>query len=213
MYLHSGCLNINQYSGDKQKSYITLTQTSALIANSWEGFIKDLTCPSSGTLARVFVKGQQGADTSVGTGVVWVARGVLRSLAVLSSVAKRAGAGGADWYRYTSWHRHRAVPPIQAVAGMTRVLVVAVFTQEAWCTPGHTQKHKKNQWWRLQRHTQGFKPNHPSIQTIKLKDETDKYVCVCLTDWQTNKTKSDFQSTARNWPHQTTTAESIDSSE
>lgn len=52
-------------------------------------------CPSSGTLALVFVEGQQGADTLVGTGVVGVTRGVLGSLAVLSGVAKRAGAGGA----------------------------------------------------------------------------------------------------------------------
>lgn len=59
-------------------------------------------CPSSGTFACVLVEGQQGADTSVGTGVVGVARGVLRSLAVLSGVAKRAGAGSAAWYRYTS---------------------------------------------------------------------------------------------------------------
>lgn len=59
-------------------------------------------CPSSGTLALVFVKGQQGADTFVGTGVVGVTSGVLGSLAVLSGVAEWASASGAAWYRYTS---------------------------------------------------------------------------------------------------------------
>lgn len=59
-------------------------------------------CPSSGTLALVFVEGQQGADTFVGTGVVWVTRGVLGSLAVLSGVAKWASASGAAWNRYAS---------------------------------------------------------------------------------------------------------------
>ena len=63
---------------------------------------KHLTCPSSGTLAFVLLEGQQGADTSVGTGVVGVTRGVLGSLAVLPSKAERAGAGGAAWYRYAS---------------------------------------------------------------------------------------------------------------
>lgn len=64
--------------------------------------MKYLTCPPSGTLACVFVEGQQGADTSVGTGVVGVACGVLLSFAAQSGVAKRAGAAGAAWYRYTS---------------------------------------------------------------------------------------------------------------
>lgn len=58
-------------------------------------------CPSSGALTLVVVKGQEGADTLVGTGVVWVTCGVLGSLAVLSGVAKRAGAGGTARYRHT----------------------------------------------------------------------------------------------------------------
>lgn len=92
-------------------------------------------CPSSGTLALVLVEGQQGADASVGAGVVGVARGVLWSLAVLSGVAERAGAGGAARHRHTGRHGHGAVPSIQAEAGLTGVLVVAVFAQEAGRAP------------------------------------------------------------------------------
>lgn len=54
---------------------------------------------------------------------------------MLSSVAKRARAGGAARHRYAGRHGHGAVPTIQAVARMTRVPVVAVFTEEARCTP------------------------------------------------------------------------------
>lgn len=69
-----------------------------LVVNSF----KALTCPSSGALALVLVEGQQGAETPVGTGVVGITCGVLGSLAVLSSVAERANAGGTARYRYTS---------------------------------------------------------------------------------------------------------------
>ncbi len=79
-----------------------MTNITALVANSCEVVKQYLTCPSSGTLALVLVEGQQGAVTFVGTGVVGVTRGVLGSLAVLSGVAKRAGAGGAARYRYAS---------------------------------------------------------------------------------------------------------------
>lgn len=61
-----------------------------------------LTCPSSGALTLVLDKGQQGTDPLVGAWVVWITRGVLGSLAALSSVAKRAGAGGATRNRNPS---------------------------------------------------------------------------------------------------------------
>lgn len=61
-----------------------------------------LTCPSSDTLTLVLVKGQQGADTLVDTWVIWITCGVLGSLAVLSSVAKRTGADGAARDRHAS---------------------------------------------------------------------------------------------------------------
>lgn len=151
------------------------------MANSSAVIKQCLTCPSYGTLALVLVEGQQGADTSVGTGVVRITRGVLGSLAVLSSVPKRAGAGSAARYRYTSQHGHRAVPSIQAVARLTWVLMVAVFTKKAWCTPGHKQKHRK----------------------CMLSKKTNMYVPVCVRDKQT-KQYTEFQSGARNAPHQTT---------
>lgn len=58
------------------------------------------TCPSSGALALVVVRGQQGTDTLVGAGVVGVTRGVLGSLAVLSGETKGAGTSGAAGYRH-----------------------------------------------------------------------------------------------------------------
>lgn len=64
-------------------------------------YIKNLTCPSSGALALVLIKGQQAADALVGAGVVGVTRGVLRCLAVLSGEAKRADTGGAAGNRHT----------------------------------------------------------------------------------------------------------------
>lgn len=60
-----------------------------------------LTCPSSGALALVLVKGQQAADALVGAGVVGVTRGVLGRLAMLSGEAQRAGTGGAAGHRHT----------------------------------------------------------------------------------------------------------------
>lgn len=59
------------------------------------------TCPSSGALALVLVKGQQAADALVGAGVVGVTRGVLGRLAVLSSEAQRADTGGAAGHGHT----------------------------------------------------------------------------------------------------------------
>lgn len=99
------------------------------------------TCPSSGAITLVLVEGQHGADALVPTGVVGVTRGVLGGLAVHSGEAKRAGAGGAARYRHAGRHGHRAVPCIQAVAGLTRVLMLAVLTQKTCSTPGHTHAH------------------------------------------------------------------------
>lgn len=58
-------------------------------------------CPSYRALTLVLVKRQQRTATLVLTGVVWVTRGVLGSLAVRSSKTKRAGAGGTTRYRHT----------------------------------------------------------------------------------------------------------------
>jgi len=141
-----------------------------------------LTGPSSGTLALVFVEGQQGAGALVGTGVAGVTRGVLRTLAVLSGVAERAVAGGAAGHGHAGQHGHGAVPSIQAEAGVTRVLVVAVLTQKARSTPGHTHTHKHtDKSCNTQRHTQGYTSNHPSIQTMQLKDEFNKKRPICLS--------------------------------
>lgn len=79
-----------------------MINVTPLVADSCEVIKQYLTCPSSGTLALVFVEGQQGADTSVGTGVVGVTCRVLGSLAVLSGIAKRTDACGAARHRYTS---------------------------------------------------------------------------------------------------------------
>lgn len=57
---------------------------------------------------------------------------------MLSGVAEGAGAGGAPRHGYAGRHGHRAVPTVQAEAGVTRVLVVAVFPQKARRTPRHT---------------------------------------------------------------------------
>lgn len=92
-------------------------------------------CPSSGTLALVLVEGQQGADAPVGARVVGVTGGVLGDLAVLPRVAQRAGACGASQHRHAGQHGDGAVPTVQAVAGVTRVLVLAVLTQKAWGAP------------------------------------------------------------------------------
>ena len=120
-----------------------------------------LTCPSSGALTLVLVEGQQGADTLVGTGVVRVARGVLGSLTVQTSEAQGAAAGGAAWYRYTSQHGHWAVPSIQAESGLTGVLVLAVLTQKARCTPGHTNTHTHTNTNIRHGACKGLRANHP----------------------------------------------------
>lgn len=62
---------------------------------------RELTCPSYWALTLVLVKRQQRTVTLVLTGIVWVTRGVLGSLAVRSSKTKRAGTGGTTRYRHT----------------------------------------------------------------------------------------------------------------
>lgn len=103
-----------------------------------------LTCPSSGALALVLVKGQQAADALVGAGVVGVTRGVLGRLAVLPSEAQRADTGGAAGHGHTRWHGHGTVPSIQAVSGVTGVLVVAVLAHEPRGAP---ETHTYTQTW------------------------------------------------------------------
>lgn len=102
--------------------------------------IAPLTCPASGAHTLVLVEGQQGADAPVGAGVVGVARGVLGRLAVLPGVSQRTDAGGAARPGHAG---HGAVPSIQAVARLTRILVLAVFTQEAGRAPGRGHKNTR----------------------------------------------------------------------
>lgn len=49
---------------------------------------------------------------------------------------------------------------------MTRVLMVAVLSQETWCTPGHTQQNTEVSDGAFKAHTQGFTFNQHSMQTI-----------------------------------------------
>lgn len=91
-----------------------------------------MACPAVGTVALVFVQGEQAAGTLVLARVLGVACGVLGGLAVLAGKTQRALAGGASG---NAVHAHGAVPAVLAEAGVARVLVLAVLTQVAGCAP------------------------------------------------------------------------------
>lgn len=105
-------------------------------------------CPSSRTLTLELVQRRQDTNPVVGARVFGVARGVLRGLTVLARVSDGAGAGGVSQDGDACRQRHRAAPSVQAVAGQTWVLVVAVLSQKAGRTPavsssivkGHTRR-------------------------------------------------------------------------
>lgn len=148
---------------------------------------RELTCPSYWALTLVLVKRQQRTVTLVLTGVVWVTRGVLGSLAVRSSKTKRAGTGGTTRYRHTKWHGHSAIPAILAEAGLTGIPVLAVLPQKAGSTPGHTSKHKSVMEEVKRSKLKAYRPSIQIIQqTDELNKKTNKHVNLTA---QTNKTK------------------------
>lgn len=94
-----------------------------------------------GTVALVFVQGEQAAGALVLARVLGVACGVLGGLAVLAGKTQWALACGASGHAV---HTHSAVPAVLAEAGEARVLVLAVLTQVAGRAPAQNKDRRGN---------------------------------------------------------------------